>query len=230
MTSPQPLAPALLGFWTRCIRDTMHWSQDALAEASGLTCRTIQRIEAGGRTSLTTRRSLARGLGYSNPDIFDDPDFAVTLEGLMQSKTTDSIAALKNQYPDHQSVPVEKVENGDILMRLVEQSNAYLFHCDDELELSIKEKSATLFDYLRDVGDIAGDVSFSEKLEYGKEVDDMVREITSHSAQIYWATRSQRIVGENWTNKTPITITTGYVTIINAEKQIKHIMVPKRLS
>jgi DNA-binding XRE family transcriptional regulator len=41
------LDPKILGFWTRCLRETQHMSQDALAASSGLDVRTIQRIEAG---------------------------------------------------------------------------------------------------------------------------------------------------------------------------------------
>jgi len=78
-TTALSLPPNILGFWTRCIRTTMHWSQEALAASANLTPRTIQRIEAGEQSSITTRRSLARGLGYENPDIFEDPEFIVTV-------------------------------------------------------------------------------------------------------------------------------------------------------
>jgi transcriptional regulator with XRE-family HTH domain len=58
------LDPSILAWWTRAIREASQWSQEALAEASGVDVRTIQRVEAGRRTDITTRRALARGLGY----------------------------------------------------------------------------------------------------------------------------------------------------------------------
>ena len=61
----------------------MHWSQEALAASANLTPRTIQRIEAGEPSSIATRRSLARGLGYENPDIFEDPEFIATVLKLL---------------------------------------------------------------------------------------------------------------------------------------------------
>lgn len=61
-TATLSLPPNILGFWTRCIRTTMHWSQEALAASANLTPRTIQRIEAGEPSSIATRRSLARVL------------------------------------------------------------------------------------------------------------------------------------------------------------------------
>jgi transcriptional regulator with XRE-family HTH domain len=54
---------------SKALRETMNWSQEALAASSGLDVRTVQRIEAGNaRVSVTTRRALAKGLGYDNPD------------------------------------------------------------------------------------------------------------------------------------------------------------------
>jgi DNA-binding XRE family transcriptional regulator len=66
------LEPTLLGFWTKCIREASHWSQEAVAASAGLDVRTIQRVEAGKPVSIKTRRALARGLGYENHDIFQD--------------------------------------------------------------------------------------------------------------------------------------------------------------
>lgn len=43
----------------RRLRTQRHWSQEQLAEASGLNLRTIQRLEAGGRASLESARALA---------------------------------------------------------------------------------------------------------------------------------------------------------------------------
>jgi len=43
----------------RRLRTQRHWSQEQLAEASGLNLRTIQRLEAGSRASLESVRALA---------------------------------------------------------------------------------------------------------------------------------------------------------------------------
>ena len=40
-------------------REATGWTQDMLSEASGISVRTIQRIEAGGKTSLETAKSFA---------------------------------------------------------------------------------------------------------------------------------------------------------------------------
>ena len=44
------------------LREKKHWSQEQLAEISGLSLRTIQRVEAGNRASVETMKSLAAAL------------------------------------------------------------------------------------------------------------------------------------------------------------------------
>ncbi len=143
------LEPKLLGFWTRCIRETAQWSQEALAASSNLDVRTIQRIEAGKPSSLTTRRSLARGLGYDNRDIFDDPKFIQTVHKLLDGFQEAHRNEFEKQFPDHVSVKTTVVSSGEALGRIVECSEAYVFHSDDEISAEAKQVSATIFDYLR---------------------------------------------------------------------------------
>jgi hypothetical protein len=38
------------------------------------------------------------------------------------------------------------------------------------------------------------------------------------------------MVGANWTDKTPIPITIGYLTVVPVEKVMTEMMVPRRLS
>src|SRR5271169_5996526 len=94
------LDPSILAWWTRAIREASHWSQEALAASSSLTVRTIQRIEAGSRSDVTTRRALARGLGYDNPEIFFDPEFAKTITGFFRDIKQIGKDALQKQFPD----------------------------------------------------------------------------------------------------------------------------------
>jgi len=86
-TKPIALDPKIFGFWVKRIRDTSHWSQEALAANAGLDVRTVQRFEAGKPASLTTRRALARGLGYDNHDISDSPDFIASVYKIIGALT-----------------------------------------------------------------------------------------------------------------------------------------------
>ncbi len=56
----------------RDMRAERAWSQEGLAEATGLNLRTIQRIEKGGNASLQSRKSLAVAFDLDIADL--DPE------------------------------------------------------------------------------------------------------------------------------------------------------------
>ncbi|MGI9289115.1 MAG: helix-turn-helix domain-containing protein [Pseudomonadales bacterium] len=53
----------------RTLRVNKNWSQEDLAEASGISSRTIQRIENSAEASLETRRALANAFGIDAADL-----------------------------------------------------------------------------------------------------------------------------------------------------------------
>ena len=81
-----PVTPAEVGFLVKVYRDAMEWSQETLAELSGLTVRTIQRVEAGQPSSLDTRRAIARGFQIPDLDVFNKPNPFPTQQELDQQK------------------------------------------------------------------------------------------------------------------------------------------------
>ncbi|MGA0601428.1 helix-turn-helix transcriptional regulator [Caulobacter sp. KR2-114] len=222
----QTLSPATLGSWTRCIRTASHLSQEALAEASGLPTRTIQRIEAGRPTSVTTRRSLARGLGYENLDVFDDPTFVVEVHRLLERLSEHD---QQQQFPDHIKVQATPVHNGEALGQLIGTSEAYLFNCENGLPPEVKEADAALFDLLRDYGDIWSELSHADRLSATQSFDENLVEFEHLGARLYTGTRLTHIVGAMWTDKTPMPFTIGYVVVIPQSCEIEHILVPKRV-
>jgi transcriptional regulator with XRE-family HTH domain len=79
-TPLQPFDPQTLGWWAHSIRVASGWSQETVAELSGLSVRTIQRVEAGHPSSVDTRRALAHGLNYDDVDFFNNPESAREVE------------------------------------------------------------------------------------------------------------------------------------------------------
>jgi transcriptional regulator with XRE-family HTH domain len=59
MDVPMPVSPERI----KALRDAKAWSQAHLAEAAGLSLRTVQRVEAEGTASSETRLALAGALG-----------------------------------------------------------------------------------------------------------------------------------------------------------------------
>jgi transcriptional regulator with XRE-family HTH domain len=147
------LDPSILAWWTRAIRQASHCSQAALAASCGLTARTIQRVEAGLRSDVTTRRALARGLGYDNPEIFFDPEFAKTITGFFHHIEHIGRDVLQQQFPDKIRLPATRVSAGAELGRMIEAANAHYFHYDNSVTEAAKETAAALFDYFQDYGE-----------------------------------------------------------------------------
>lgn len=229
-TNTLKLPPAMLGIWVKCIRKSMEWSQEAVAEASGLTVRTVQRVEAGHPSSVSTRRSLARGLEYDNPDIFDTPDFIINVQKFLSEIGGSNEEAMKKQFPDHIKLPAERIKGGEALGRIADISNGLVLHTDEEISQDAKETAAALFDYLRDLGDISDALSFTDKLSYSKEIGEIFKDLEANGATAYSGIRKSQFVGSNWPNKTPIAMTVVYVTVVPIGKSLTEMMVPRRLS
>ncbi len=58
----------------RTLREDRGWSQEQLAQTSGVSVRTIQRIETGGRASLETLKCFAAGFETTIPELKKDAD------------------------------------------------------------------------------------------------------------------------------------------------------------
>lgn len=68
---PRLLTPTELGMMVKMLREARRWSQEQLAAISGLSGRSIQRVESGKPSSLDTRRALARALDADDIDVFE---------------------------------------------------------------------------------------------------------------------------------------------------------------
>jgi len=66
----------------RKLRQYNGWSQDRLAEISGLSLRTIQRIENNGNASLESKLAIATALNISPSELLDDDQIVVGSGGL----------------------------------------------------------------------------------------------------------------------------------------------------
>lgn len=221
------LPPKMLGFWVRMLRQTQDLSQDALAVASGLTIRTIQRVEAGAQASLTTRRCLARGLGYPNVDVFDDPSFIANVTSFLEAQQAAVLRAEEARYPDHLKLETVELTSGAQLAELVGRVSAWVFNCDDDVTEAGHAMAATLFDMLRDYLDIWEDLSHSNRLETHRDFSELLAGMSEHGVRAYHAIRKTSIVGRSWADKTPMAVTIGYICVLPEDQKAMHLMVPK---
>lgn len=222
--------PQFLAYWTKCIRETSQWSQEALAASSGLDVRTIQRIEAGHRISITTRRALARGLGYDNPDVFEDPEFIKSMNDFFSGIRKFQDEEVQRQFPDHMRISVRRVSSAEDLARIAYDANAYLLHSDEEIADEAKEVAASIFDFLRDIGDLGDVASYSDRLGFQRSLDAQLEQLEALETACYFAFRRTEIVGADGADEKSIPLTIGYLTVVPVGSVLTEMMVPRGLS
>lgn len=219
--------PQMLGFFVKCLRKAENQSQEALAVACGLDVRTIQRVEAGEPSSVQTRRSLAKGLGYENRDTFDDPTFIATVSDMFRTLHENK---LKEEYPDTLRVPCRPASGGAELLRMAAIAGGIMPHTDDNLSPGAREEAACLFDYMRDAGDILDDVPFSARLDFERELSEIQKRLDSCGGAIFVGQRAVNLVGRNWVDKTPMPMTIVYILVTVKGNDPKELLVPKGVS
>lgn len=72
----------------RTLRLARNWSQEELAQCSGLSVRTIQRIEKGGEMSLETRKALGAAFDMDLNPLEADNNTSVLRAGVPESQTS----------------------------------------------------------------------------------------------------------------------------------------------
>lgn len=146
--------PKMLGFWARCVRDAQHLSQEALAANASVDIRTVQRFEAGKTVNITSRRALAKALGYDNPDVFDDPKFAEEVLKFFDGLKAIQQKSLDDQHPDSVRVNAQALASGRKAMRFADVVDAMSFVIDDGLSDAAKEVAAGFCDYVQELMDL----------------------------------------------------------------------------
>ena len=225
------LMPAgVLAWWTKMLRASSDLSQEALAANAGLTTRTIQRIEAGRSSNVQTRRALARGLGYDNQDIFEDPEAIQRFSTLWSDIDSLTKDALEAQFPDRVKLAATRITSGAQLGRLAENIDVSCFHYDEALGPDAKAAAAAIFDYLRDYGDVDELYSETGKLTVYEELDGLLRTLESTGVAAHSALR-RAVFRDDATNldAKPLSVTVGYLIVDTADKEIQEIWPEKQV-
>jgi transcriptional regulator with XRE-family HTH domain len=221
------LDPKILGFWSRCVREAQHLSQEALAANASINIRTVQRFEAGQPINVTSRRAVAKALGYDNPDIFDDPKFIENVlrffDGLKETQQKN----LDDQHPDLVQVDAQAVTSGGQAASFADKVNAVSFTIDEALSDQAKELAASFCDYVQDLMDV-DDFPLSSRLSFAKELDGMLNELREQGASIYSTTRDRKFRGADWGDKPSWEMTVGYLVVVPADRQLTQLYIPRR--
>ena len=88
-----------------------------------------------------------------------------------------------------------------------------------------RKKTAAPVRLLRFLRDVA---SCSEKVGYNRDLEALLRELEGLGATVYSALRPMKMCGENWEDKTPVSLEVGYLTVVPTENVLEDMFVLRR--
>ena len=223
-SGPRFLTPEEIGWMVKTFR-TMHgWTQETLAELSGLQTRTIQRVEQGQPSSTDTRRALARAFAI------DDLDYFSTLKGL----PTDEEARKQKEDFDRENLVLDaRVVDGRQLLTLMQEGpgfGAMSAMSVAELPHAAQDAFATIVDFVRDCIDIFDVASTTEILGYGDTLNETIAELKKAGFCLSAAFRDVKLTGKNWEDKTPWPCRITYFLASPVDQPATKIAVPRKVS
>ena len=221
----QPMTPEEVGLLVKIYRDAMEWSQEQLADLSGLAVRTIQRVEAGHASSRDTRRAIARGFQIPDLDVFLKPNPFPTPEELEQQK-----ADFDRRYLVLDVSPTD----GRALMAILDASTkqgiaAISPWSTVELPDATADVFAAAVNHVRDCMDMADVATRREMLDCGDKVDAMTAELRATGFCLRVAVRRTDITNRAWPDPTPMRLTVIYLLAAPLGAPPAKVSVPQEL-
>jgi transcriptional regulator with XRE-family HTH domain len=220
-TRQRKFTPAEMAAIVKLFRDDRGWSQEVLADLSGIDVRTVQRLEGGEGVGAITLRAIARAFGYGDIDFFNKPHTIPTQE--------DVEATQKRFHEENLLLDAVVATTGHDLGGAFVQCTMDASSPAIELTATAAQEFAHLIDYLRDVRDIADLANEVQKLEYFNEVGEMLMRLHAEDVDVCYAIRDTKITGGDWADKTPWALKIMYCSVFTRGKVPGKMAVPKKL-
>lgn len=219
-----PMTSAEIGLLVKLYRDAMGWSQETLAELSGLTVRTIQRVEAGQSSSHDTQRALARGFEIQDLDVFSKANPFPTFDELDQQKA---------EFNRKHILLDATVADGRMVVATLDAHQGYGAISPGstvELPHEAQDAFATIVDFTRDCMDIAEVASRREMLDYGDQLERMIDDLRAAGFCVCMAIRQTSISNKSWVDQTPMSLGITYLVAAPIEAPPKKIAVLRKIN
>ncbi len=215
-TPPRLLTTAEVGACIRQFRELRHWSQEQLAEISGLSVRTVQRVEQGESASFDTRRALARAFDLNDIDALNKPFSLPTAEELQ--------AAQAQFERDHITLAVAPLTTGRQLASLIASCEMDLSEPTFELPREAAAEFAALIDYYREYRDCHDLYSETDKLDIYDELQQHIDALQVLGVSLC---HGQRKVAVRMGSGAPMNATVLYVVAFRLGHESTQIAIPK---
>lgn len=213
------LTPAELAACIKIFREMREWSQEQLAEISGLNVRTIQRVERGLSASLDTRRALASAFELEDIDALNKP-FTIPSE--------EEIKVAKEKFDqEHVTLTAIPLTTGKQLAKLVETCMMDLSETGFELTREADETFAKLVDYFRDYRDCAKMYSEIQKFEVYDKMQSYIDALKTLKVSLRYAERKMQVKWGSETDSKPMRVNMLYVVCFPLGMEPDHFATPK---
>lgn len=217
-TTPNPPSAPEMASFIRLFRETLHWSQEQLAAISGLSVRTIQRVEQGESANFDTRRALARAFELEDIDAFNKP---------LSVPSEEEIRAAKEKFErDHIMLAVSPLISGRQLAQLAESHEMDLTEPAYELPRDAAEVFAALVDAFHDYRECSDLYTAVQKLDIYDDFQRHIDELKAKSVSLRYAERQVQM-GSSTPDSKPLRVTVLYVLAFPLGKEPHQIATPR---
>ncbi len=218
-TPPRLLTPTELAIFVKSSRQLRKWSQEQLADLSGLSVRTVQRVERGDLSDLDTRRAIARAFEFNDIDALNKPFSIPTDEELR--------AAQEKFERENITLAALPLTTGKQLAKLVETNSMDLSTPAFEMSREADEEFAALVDYLREYRDCADMYSEVQKFEVYDEMQGHIDALKAMGVSLCYAIRKLQVTIGGDPEAKPLPTTALYVIAFPVGKEPKEFATPK---
>lgn len=213
------LTPTELAVCIKLFREVRQWSQEQLAEISGLNVRTIQRVEQGLSASLDTRRALASAFEFEDIDALNKP-FTIPSE--------EELKAAKEKFDrEHVTLTAIPLTTGKQLAKLAETCTMDLSEPAFELPREADETFAALVDYFRDYRDCADVYNETQKFEVYDEMQSHIDALKTLGVSLRYAERKMQVKWGSEADSKPMRVNVLYVVCFPLGKEPEQFATPK---
>ncbi|RWB70769.1 MAG: XRE family transcriptional regulator [Mesorhizobium sp.] len=176
--------PAYIAEQVKFIRKLHGLTQENLADAAGLTTRTIEKIESGRhRPEEQTLRSIARALQID----------VKYFEKLTPEQEARQKAEMERALRKMVLVPTNPIRSTSDFLSAFDQRHAFRIDTSTVTADEALETAAAMTDYITDLNDIWDDCPRSQQLEYARSFVDLCQQIEEHGYVCYMGSHRQRL-------------------------------------
>ena len=184
-SQPRLLTASELAAVIRLFREMRQWSQEQLAELSGLSVRTIQRIQRGEASGFDSRRALARAFEFEDIDALNKP-FSIP--------TPEELQAAKEKFErEHITLKALPLETGKQLAQLAEMHSMDLSTAGFEMAREVDEEFAALIDFMREYRDCSDCYSETQKFDIYDGLQQHIDTLRASGVSLRYAERKMQM-------------------------------------